>query len=138
MERLVLAGLLLLSGCATITEQPNAVKSLLKGQWGWSETDECTRNPHTISFSEDGRIMSIEYAAVGYVQSGEARKTFVYDVVAYNHNAVRAALREESRVDAQGQPVVWDLVPIDNNKYCWHRTDWAEGACTAPILRCEP
>jgi hypothetical protein len=25
---------------------------------------------------------------------------------------------------------------LSENQYCWHRTDWKEGGCTTPIVRC--
>ena len=32
--------------------------------------------------------------------------------------------------------VKWDLVMLNINQFCWHRTDWAPHACTKPMSRC--
>jgi hypothetical protein len=49
---------------------------------------------------------------------------------------LRMVIEGETRKTAAGEPVVWDLVLLSNDQFCWHRTDWSPGACTKAIVRC--
>jgi hypothetical protein len=35
-----------------------------------------------------------------------------------------------------GAPVGWDLLMLNADTFCWRRTDWKAGACTALLKRC--
>ena len=42
----------------------------------------------------------------------------------------------ETRLDARGKPVVWDLLMPDRDTFYWHRADCPAGSGTAPSRRC--
>jgi hypothetical protein len=46
------------------------------------------------------------------------------------------SLPDETRHDASGRPVTWDLIVMDKNQMCWHRSDWPQYGCTRSISRC--
>jgi hypothetical protein len=49
---------------------------------------------------------------------------------------LRLSLIGEMRRTDDGERVVWDLVMISRDEYCWHRADWPEGKCTGSVERC--
>ena len=49
---------------------------------------------------------------------------------------LRAKIEGETRTTPSGELVVWEVIMLSPDRYCWHRTDWSEGACTAAIERC--
>ena len=49
---------------------------------------------------------------------------------------LRMAIEGETRMTPTGELVVWDLVLLSPDRYCWHRTDWPHGGCTKAIVRC--
>jgi len=65
-----------------------------------------------------------------------AGQVAVYQILECAPGYLRMRLVDEWRRTDSGDPVVWDLVSESPNRYCWHRTDWPAGACTADVLRC--
>jgi hypothetical protein len=117
------------------TSQFGAVFSGLSGRWDEEQPDSC-KNPHVISFDDERTTMLITYADVGWVNENDSRKVFRYKVLGAGQSALRAQLENEPRLDKQGKPVVWHVVLVDENTYCWGRDDWPQGACTPPRKRC--
>jgi hypothetical protein len=50
--------------------------------------------------------------------------------------AIRIHYDGETRLDARGKPVVWDLLMPDRDTFYWHRADWPAGSVAAPSRRC--
>ena len=67
---------------------------------------------------------------------GKLDSVAVYDIQAATRTWIRGAIRGETRLTAEGRPVVWDLVLRSADRYAWHRTDWFQGGYTREIERC--
>lgn len=110
------------------------LSELSTGVWGWPEgPNTCQSNPHSISFSDDRSVMRITRAQP--LPGGDERTT-VYDIEYIGNTVVRGRIPGEMRRTPAGKPVVWDLQLLARGAYCWHRTDWNPGDCTATIRRC--
>jgi hypothetical protein len=111
---------------------------ILPGTWGWTIANGfgCDENPHDIEFSADRKSMF--YSVQDPVESptGEIVKTIQYHILDTSPH-LRMRIEGETRTTPAGDPVVWDLILISPDRYCWHRTDWPVGACTANIERCQ-
>jgi len=60
----------------------------------------------------------------------------VYEVLADQGKALRLRVVGETRKTDAGVPVEWDLLMLNADTFCWRRTDWTAGACTALLRRC--
>jgi hypothetical protein len=67
---------------------------------------------------------------------GKLDSVAVYDILEHTQGWIRGAIRGETRLTAQGEPAVWDLVLRSPDRYAWHRTDWVRGGLTQEIHRC--
>jgi hypothetical protein len=106
----------------------------LTGTWGMEgEGVSCKDNPHTIQFSPDVREMTLQFTK-SFDANPPTRS--VYDVRGEGAGFLHMTLRGEDRKTDAGKLVEWDLVLLDADRYCWHRSDWREGGCTQPATRC--
>jgi hypothetical protein len=106
----------------------------LAGTWGMEgEGVSCKDNPHTIQFSPDAREMTLQFTK-SFDANPPTRS--VYDVRGEGAGFLHMTLRGEDRKTDAGKLVEWDLVLLDADRYCWHRSDWREGGCTQPATRC--
>jgi len=109
----------------------------LEGRWTWrGSTGACTTDWHEIRFTADHRVMTITSSRPNEGADGRLDSVAVYDIQTHWPNAIRGAIRGETRRTSDGRPVVWDLVLLSSNRYAWHRTDWAPGAYTREVERC--
>jgi hypothetical protein len=107
------------------------------GTWDWDGAERfCEKNPHTISFSADRGLMTLVSREPWTDSSGTVHQRAEYDVLGHTAGRIRGRIRGETRMTADGQPVVWDLVLVDANTYRWHRTDWPLVGFTGAIRRC--
>lgn len=115
----------------------DALLSHFEGKWGTpGSIASCDENSATIRFSSNGNEMRISYSKP-VEGPGEVMATdFHYEVVGVAGNSVRMNLFGETRSTEAGELVVWDLVRLSEDAYCWHRADWKPGLCTPPRLRC--
>lgn len=126
-----------LVGC--VSHPPSRIPGVfeqLVGNWDEEHPDFC-KKPHVLSFDDDKSTMTVEYSEVGWVTESDSRKVFRYRILSTNHSALRTQLDNEPRLDDRGTPVVWHIVVVDADTYCWGRDDWPEGACTPPRKRCK-
>jgi hypothetical protein len=111
------------------------VRQHVAGRWDWSTRKApCTDSAHVIAFAPDFKTMTI-------TQERAARDTAkamvtTYEIVMTEGSTIRGAIRGETRMTAEKEPVVWDLVLTGPNQYRWHRTDWSATGFTPPIVRC--
>ena len=89
------------------------------------------------SFSEDGAKMFVQAPPGGLSAGGEPREMIAYQVLAENENTLRMVIENEERRTESGHVVVWDLVLINKDNFCWHRADWQPGNCTKVLKRCD-
>lgn len=111
---------------------------LSSGTWGWSRIGpSCEENPHTISLSEDGKVLLLRMRDPVVTSSGEEPQTTEYIVLVHTPDYLRMRIPGETRHTSRGDLVVWDLIREDEDAYCWRRTDWHRKDCMATIERCE-
>ncbi|HEU5262581.1 MAG TPA: hypothetical protein VFU41_14275 [Gemmatimonadales bacterium] len=109
----------------------------VQGTWAWTTSDSgCATDPHTITFAADHKVMTITATRPYRRPDGTLDSVAVYDIHAYTRSWIRGAIRGETRMTANGRPVVWDLVLKSPDRYAWHRTDWHRWGYTREILRC--
>ena len=106
------------------------------GVWGFeAKGASCKDNPHTISFSPDGTEMTLRYSK-SFDESPPVQAR--YKILADGEDYLRMSMYNEDRKTDSGELVVWDLLMLSYDSYCWHRTDWSENGCTQPASRCPP
>ncbi|HET6432895.1 hypothetical protein [Dyella sp.] len=108
----------------------------LPGAWGWEGTSDCTVSPQKIRFSADRKQMMLSLTPTDEHGTRAARREVTYAVLRDLPNGLRLALEGESRMDAAGKPVTWDLILRGSNEFCWHRGDWPGTGCTKSMDRC--
>ncbi len=130
--------ILLLSACSTSFKDKNReLISNLEGVWDEVSENRCKEGFKTIEFSDDGNKLFILYSEAGYIEGGESRKIFEYEVLNFSNNRVRMILKDDPRLDSSGNPVVWHLVTKTKDTFCWGRDDWPLESCTPLRFRCE-
>lgn len=113
------------------------IYAVVAGTWDWTGADSlCVRDPHTIAFSPDRQLMVLTHRLPWTDSAGVEHRVAEYDIHEVSRRHVRGLIRGETRRTGTGEPVVWDLVLTSRDAYRWHRTDWLEGAYTAPVRRC--
>jgi hypothetical protein len=134
---LILAVSVLVASCGTTggAGKSPSLEKQLQGLWA-DEKEQCLSNPETIEFSADGSEMTITRAKMGWATKSDSRKVFRYRILSRTATYLRVELERESRLDAAGRPVIWHIVPVDSQTFCWGRDDWAHSACTPPRVRC--
>jgi hypothetical protein len=116
---------------------PSDIYQVASGRWDWADGDSsCVKNPHTISFSADHRVMTLSYQASRTDSSGAEPESWEYEISEVSRHHVRGQIRGETRLDAKGSPVVWDLVLASPDVYYWHRADLPFFSVTRPVRRC--
>jgi hypothetical protein len=138
---LPVAGMLLLSSLSRSYKPPPGtdVFALAQGTWAWSTSEStCRTDPQTISFTPDRKGMLITLAHPHPLADGRLDSVAYYDILRVTRNSIRGALRGETRLTADSQPVVWDLVIESPDRFAWHRTDWAPWQQTRDMRRCPP
>ena len=113
------------------------IRTAVAGHWAWvSDTAGC-RAAHTIAFDAGSKVMTITSSRTRDDTSA-ANTLTTYDILSSTRSSIRGAIRGETRLTADGKPVVWDLVLTGPNEYRWKRTDWSANSWsyTGPIRRC--
>jgi hypothetical protein len=112
-------------------------ENILKGVWGWSD-EQCANNLMTISFSSDSKIIYHDSPKGMFLGDGEnPHIRSKYIIHSQSLNRLRTSIEGEDRKDAEGKFVSWDVVILNENTFCWSRTDWKPGSCTKNMFRCE-
>jgi hypothetical protein len=113
------------------------IYSIVQGTWAWTTSDtNCLADPHRIAFTPDHKGMTITEAHPYKLPDGTLDSVAYYDILRVTPTSIRGAIRGETRLTDDGQPVVWDLVLKSPDRYTWHRTDWAAWEHTQEIHRC--
>lgn len=111
-------------------------RTIIPGQWGWAGSNDCAAYPKVIHFSRDGKRMFLSLAPVTPDGAREPRRQATYNILRELPNGLSMSLHNETRRDASGKLVTWDLIVMDKNQMCWHRSDWPQYGCTKSIDRC--
>jgi hypothetical protein len=116
---------------------PSDIYQVASGRWDWADSDSsCTKNPHTISFSADHKVMTLSYPAPLADGILPEREAYEYEIAEVSRHHIRAQIRGETRLTPKGTPVVWDLVLASSDVYYWHRADLPFFSVTRPVRRC--
>ncbi len=128
---------MLATGCKTTQPANASIFSVLPGIWGWEEqgVGTCSANPHAITFSDDRRVMFLRHTKPLKRHTGAETMVLLYRILDADPH-LRMALDGETRTTPAGALVEWDLIMLSPDRYCWHRTDWPAGHCTAAVVRC--
>ena len=112
------------------------VFEVISGNWQWEdEMESCATDPDVHSFSAARDTMYLTTLSTDSTSESQFEVT-TYVIQKYDRGSVTGAIIGETRLTDDGVPVVWDLVLKSENSFCWHRTDWNDGACTKDKLRC--
>lgn len=136
--QLVLIGsFTLLAGCSSLPKEQRQKISWLEGTWQVPGVESCSAQPRNIHFAPVRSKLYVRYPRGSQTIDGENfKKKWIYLVLSATEDRVRLALQGESRVDASGLPVTWDLRKISPDKFCWRRSDWPFDECTIASTRC--
>ena len=111
------------------------IKTILEnGQWAWDD-QYCKKSPHTIAFDIENKTMTLILKNLVEARS-KGKDTFIYDIKWAWKTGFRGKIRNEERVDKDGQTIEWDLFVVDENSFYWRRSDWRKNAASKPILKC--
>ena len=134
----------LLVACASAPDdkassiQPPSVRADLPGRWDWVQASpRCGDTGGEYSFSADGRQLLVHVPAGVWFGTEPAGQHVTYEVLDELQGTLRVRAIGEPRKTDSGDTVVWDLVMLKRDAFCWHRTDWKAGECTERLTRCE-
>ena len=123
------------AGAAASSGAPPAIFAQIAGTWDWAgRPGTCRDNPHTLSFTPDGRYMLLTFAHP--IDSTTGKREVRYELRGHTERSVRGFITDETRRTEGGELVVWDLVLFSPTSYRWHRTDWPETGFTPEVIRC--
>jgi len=115
-----------------------SVRESLHGTWDWADVPaRCGNDAGTYAFAADGRTLTVEVPAGAYFDTTAAGSRLTYEILAEPAGGLRVRAVGETRRTATGAPVEWEIVMLDQDTFCWHRTDWQAGGCTKPLARCK-
>ena len=82
--------------------------------------------------------MVLRYAKPSDAANGPVPSEVRYEIRSWSDTTIRVFLVSppETRTTNEGQLVVWDFVLTGQNRYRWHRTDWAASSFTREVRRC--
>lgn len=130
---LLMSSLLVLDSTATTDDID--LRNIAAGTWGFPLTQaSCSDNPHLLIFSNMGRTMTMRYTVS---LDGNEPTQATYEVLNTGSDFIRMRKVNEAERTDGGELVVWDLVLLSEDSYCWHRTDWQPKGCTQPVIRCK-
>jgi hypothetical protein len=115
-------------------EQLSSLKQKLIGRWGWTR-GQCESAPINVSFSDDGALM-YHHSSQGLYLGEVLKERITYQIYDEGEQILRVIIEGEDRRTDDGLVVAWDLVLIDDSRFCWHRYDWEWPRCTKPLIRC--
>lgn len=141
---LILTILFLCMGCENEEQQIDLtskeflrLKTILEnGTWAW-DGEYCIKNPQTIVFDLDKKIMTLNLKNLAEAKS-KRKDTFIYNIKWAWKTGFRGKIIDEDRLDKNGKPVEWDLFVVDENSFYWRRNDWRKNAGSKTIIKCRP
>ena len=111
-------------------------RALLRGTWAW-EPEQCRSRPIAISFSQDHQAMWHDMLDDGSTEgSVPSARRFDYRILESTADGLRVRMQQEQGLDTRGDPIGWDLQILDDDNFCWRRSDWADHSCTDELSRC--
>jgi hypothetical protein len=131
----------LLASCASSPPKEAvelSIRSVLPGRWDWAEASpRCGESAAQFAFSEASSELRVHVPTGVYLDRTLLGPDATYRIVGESPRVMRMHMLGETRRTETGDLVVWDLVLLDADSFCWHRTDWPPEACTKRLTRCE-
>ena len=132
---------LLLSAAVAATPTPFDAAQL-SGSWSdsvnTSSVCEEARHFTRMQLSDDHARLAIFNDRIWKSNLGETNR-FAATVVAETERSLTLRYDNETRQDAQGKPVEWQLIIVAPGVYRWRQTDWPEGKVNGVVgIRCSP
>ena len=112
-------------------------RKLLTGNWQWEHSNGiCQKKTMSnIRFSENGEQMYFSAHAHDHSNREIEEVIYTYNIIQHPKK-LRAFIEGETRVNTRGDVVMWDIKIINDNEFCWQRSDWQSGECTRSLLKC--
>jgi hypothetical protein len=107
---------------------PRAFREVLGGWWDEGHREELRQlcgSGRALSrhvFSEDGRVVTWEFDRPIKIYDESEVKSLKYRVLGATSVALTMALEGEKRTDDKGNPVLWELVLVDDGLFRWRAT----------------
>ncbi len=99
--------------------------------------DDCRHNPHVFRFSTDRTRAFVDWNLPIRTYRGLWETSAEYEIVGHDETGVTMRFADETRLTADGRPVVWIMRPVAMPEgYCWGRTDWPAERCDFHAVRC--
>jgi hypothetical protein len=116
---------------------PVDIMSLVGNTWAWERGDDsCTGPKQRFEVSTDGKAMKIHHSEPIEGMDGSTTSVTNYVIDSATKSTLSTYIPEETRVDANGSPVRWNLVLVGRNRMAWHRADWPEDSLTGMLRPC--
>jgi hypothetical protein len=110
---------------------------VVEGRWALpGPAGNCDTNAVTIRFTADHADMILISPHPMRRDGGELDSMARFPLLGHTRHSIRVVRRGETRLGADGTPVVWDLVLRSPDTYSWHRSDWLPIAFTREHQRC--
>jgi hypothetical protein len=119
---------------ATAAAPPADMLAWLAGTWNWERFPlPCDENPFTTRVSAGRDTLYLDYQRA--IEPDKPRSSLAYLVTGSSPGTLGTALQGEQRRDSAGRPVAWDFVWVDDDSFCWRRSDWPSHECTPRVVR---
>jgi hypothetical protein len=114
------------------------VLAKIVGTWGATNYApfSCSESPHNFTISQDGQFFTNRNKEKLYA-GGEGTNESVSRILTVRGNVVTMFNEREMRLTESGDPAVWSLVLVNDDRFYWRRTDWKADFGTAPYERCK-
>lgn len=110
---------------------------VVEGKWALpGRAGNCDTNAVTIRFTPDHADMILISPHLVRRDDGELDSIVRFPLLGHTRHSIRVVRRGETRLGADGTPVVWDLVLRSPDTYSWHRSDWLPITFTRQHQRC--
>jgi hypothetical protein len=105
------------------------------GIWAYENKDkkfDCSEAVHRITFN-----LEKKEAYFDWIDSDDtASQRSTYTIIINTNKIIRMQEHGETRIDPDGNLVIWDLIKESDSKYTWHRKDWPSNGSTGYFLKC--
>lgn len=110
---------------------------VVQGKWALlGSAGSCDTNAVTIRFTRDHADLILQSPHPLRGTDEVVDSITRYPLLGHTRHSIRVVRRGETRLGADGTPVVWDLVLRSPNSYSWHRSDWLPITFTRELQRC--
>jgi hypothetical protein len=98
--------------------------------------ENCATNPMTQVISPDHRRISFHWAIPVESYTGAMITDFGGRILASDKDSLTFLRDAETRLDAEGAPILWTMHLLPGGGYCYSSSGWPDEACGDSYLRC--